>query len=153
MLGNHSGLSVLKELLPGWFIGAKSLGSLRLECCNSHVQTVWHHGRHVYLMSGSFAIFVVCKCHMPWYGCTIFFKSTDQIPKSHNAPVPYLTIHHFGTEMCTFLFQCCALWDMGQVGCGICEIGLFILSHKQIEIIEVWGSILCISEQGHHWFR
>ena len=46
----------------------------------------------------------------------------DQIHNSHNAPVPYSTIHHFGTEMCTFLFQSGALWDMGQVHCGICEI-------------------------------
>ena len=45
----------------------------------------------------------------------------DQIPKSENAPVPYLPMHHFGTEMCTFLFQsewCIvgyvidALWDL-----------------------------------------
>ena len=49
----------------------------------------------------------------------------DQSHKSHNAPVPYPTKDHFGTEMYTFMFHCHALWDMGQVHCGICEIGLF----------------------------
>ena len=39
----------------------------------------------------------------------------DQSHKSHNAPVPYPTIHHLGTEMGTFLFQNGVLWDMGQV--------------------------------------
>ena len=32
--------------------------------------------------------------------------------KSHSAPVPYPTMHHFVTEMCTFLLQNGALWDM-----------------------------------------
>ena len=40
----------------------------------------------------------------------------------HNAPVPYLIIHHIGTEMRTLLFQSGALGDMGQVHCEICEI-------------------------------
>ena len=35
---------------------------------------------------------------------------------------PYPTMHHIGTEMFTFLFQCGLLWDMGQVHCGICQI-------------------------------
>ena len=43
--------------------------------------------------------------------------------KSHSAPVSYPKMHHIETEMCTFLFQSDALWDMGQVHCGICEIG------------------------------
>ena len=33
-------------------------------------------------------------------------------------------MHHFETEMHTFLFQCGVLWYMGQVHCGICETGL-----------------------------
>ena len=44
--------------------------------------------------------------------------------QSNNAPVPHLTIHHFGTEMGPFLFQSGVLWDIGQVHCGICEMGL-----------------------------
>ena len=43
----------------------------------------------------------------------------DQSHKSHNAPVPYPTIQHFGTEMCTFPFQCSALWDMGHAQMGL----------------------------------
>ena len=50
-----------------------------------------------------------------------------QSHKSHNANVPYPTIHHFETEMCTFLFQSGALWDMRLV-CGFvnmdCEASL-----------------------------
>ena len=37
-----------------------------------------------------------------------------QIP--HNAP--------FVTEMCTFLLQNDALWDMGPMHCGVCATGL-----------------------------
>ena len=47
-----------------------------------------------------------------------------QSNKSHNAYVPYPTIHHFGAEMRTFLFQSGVLWDMAQVHCGVCEVGL-----------------------------
>ena len=47
-----------------------------------------------------------------------------QLHKSHNSPAPFPTIHHFGTEMCTFLFQYGVLWDMGEVHCYVCEIGL-----------------------------
>ena len=39
----------------------------------------------------------------------------DQSIKFHHAPVPYPTVHHFGTEMCTFLSQSGVLWDMEQV--------------------------------------
>ena len=45
--------------------------------------------------------------------------------KSHNASDEYTTMHHFVTEMCTFLLQNGALWDMGLVHCGICATGLF----------------------------
>ena len=32
--------------------------------------------------------------------------------KSQNAPISYPTMHHFVTEMCTFLLQNGALWDI-----------------------------------------
>ena len=48
----------------------------------------------------------------------------DQSKKSHNAPVPYLTIHQTGIEMHTFLFQSGVLWDMGQMPFGICDTPL-----------------------------
>ena len=38
--------------------------------------------------------------------------------KPHNAPVPYLAMHHFGTEIWTFLFQSDMIWDMLLVHCG-----------------------------------
>ena len=40
----------------------------------------------------------------------------NQSHKSHNAPVPYPTMHHFVTEMCT-----CVHFLMH---CGICKMGL-----------------------------
>ena len=36
-------------------------------------------------------------------------------------------MHHFVTEMCTFLFQNGVLWDIRLMHFGICEIGWFIL--------------------------
>ena len=60
-------------------------------------------------------------------GCSIF---NNWPHKFHNAPVPYPTMHHFGTEMCAFLFQNGVLWDMGQVYSRICEIGLLTLKFK-----------------------
>ena len=45
----------------------------------------------------------------------------DKSHKSHNAPVLKRKMHHIGT----LLFQHGVLWDMGQVYCGIYEIGLF----------------------------
>ena len=54
-------------------------------------------------------------------------------PKSH---VPYPTIHHFGTEMYTFLFQSGVLWDMGQVYYGICVISLLnVIFFKNSDMI------------------
>ena len=44
--------------------------------------------------------------------------------KSHNALDKYPTMQHFVTEMCTFLLQNVALWDMAQMHSGICEMGL-----------------------------
>ena len=43
---------------------------------------------------------------------------------SHNAPVLYPTMYHYRRENCTLLLYGNALWDVGQVHCGICEIGL-----------------------------
>ena len=48
----------------------------------------------------------------------------DLLHKSHNAPVPYPTMHHFVTEMYTFLLQNGALCDIQLMHCGICEMDL-----------------------------
>ena len=41
---------------------------------------------------------------------------------SHHGHLPYFTIHHFGTELCTRLFQIDAWCDIGNVHCGIWEL-------------------------------
>ena len=54
----------------------------------------------------------------------------DPLHKSVDAPVPYPTMHHFATEMCTFLYMCTfllqngALWDITLMRCGIYEMDL-----------------------------
>ena len=48
---------------------------------------------------------------------------TDPFHQSQNASEKYPTMHHFVTEMCTFLLQNVALWDMGLLHCGIYELG------------------------------
>ena len=40
------------------------------------------------------------------------WSTVNQSQKSHNAPVLYPTMRHFATEMCSFPFQNCALWDV-----------------------------------------
>ena len=40
-------------------------------------------------------------------------KCVQQMNPSHNVSVSYPTMHHFVTEMCTFLLQNGALWDNG----------------------------------------
>ena len=64
-----------------------------------------------------------------WFNTTrvdIFSGAIDLIHKSHNAPVPYPTMHHFVTEMCAciFLLQNGALWDIFLLHGEICEMGL-----------------------------
>ena len=48
----------------------------------------------------------------------------DTSQNSHNASDKYPTMHHFVTEMCTFLLQNDALWDVGLMHCGICVTSL-----------------------------
>ena len=67
-----------------------------------------------------------------WYGAVIAISAksnnviikklptTDPCHKSHNALDKYPTLHHFVAEMCTFLLQNGAPWDMVLVHCGIC---------------------------------
>ena len=56
-------------------------------------------------------------------------RSISWIPQyirqiSHNAPLCNRNVH-ISVHMCTFLLQSGALWDMGLVHCGICEMDLF----------------------------
>ena len=42
-----------------------------------------------------------------------FGMKETSLKKSNNALVPRPTIHHSGTEMCTFLFETGVFWDIG----------------------------------------
>ena len=49
----------------------------------------------------------------------------DPIHQSHNVSEKHPRMHHFVTEMCTYLLQNVAFWDMGLLHCGIYELGQF----------------------------
>ena len=78
------------------------------------------------------------------------FVSIDLIRKSHNASVPYPTMHYFLTEMCTFLLQ-------NGVLCDICLIlwnGSVLFNNREIHPIgnislQFWFELLV----GRHWSR
>ena len=73
---------------------------------------------------------IVVKVAPPHFACMPVssfhtLDAIDRLRKSHNAPVPYPTVHHFVTEMCAhFCYKNDALWDIGLMHCGICEMGL-----------------------------
>ena len=81
-------------------------------------------------------------------------QEIKQPNNSHNAPAPYPTMHHFATEkytlhhcvieICTFLLQNGALWDMGLGHCGICEISLFTDSLSHNKFIITWTQLIQI---------
>ena len=50
----------------------------------------------------------------------------DPSHKSQGTLNKYPTMHHFVTEMCTFLLQNGASWAVGLVYCGICETNVVI---------------------------
>ena len=87
----------------------------------------------------------VCK-HV--YGQS-FLTSKDLINhfrKSHTTLVPYPTIYHIGTEICTFLFQSGVLWIMGQLHLGICEIAL---SYGSLHLW--WIGIVVVLVTDYNW--
>ena len=43
-------------------------------------------------------------------------------------------MNHFVTEMCTFLLQNGALWNICLMHCGICEMGIFKKTHFKISM-------------------
>ena len=88
-------------------------------------------------------------CNVPNHKKT---QQSDLIHKSHNAPVPYPTVHHFVTEMCTFLLQNGTLWDICLMHCGICEMGLLQTmcntwgsAVRQTKLIQVQSNINVVS--------
>ena len=52
------------------------------------------------------------------------WTGTELIHKSHDAPVPYPTMHLSEQKCAYFCVLNGALWDMAQVNSGICEIAL-----------------------------
>ena len=71
-------------------------------------------------------------------------QSDGPIIKSHNAPVQYHTIHHSEQNVLISVLNV-ALWDIGQVHCGICEIGLLFgqLLLAYLKKIGIWNLIAC----------
>ena len=68
----------------------------------------------------------VRKDHGPLSKCEAFVCVNNLLIENRSVShsrASYPTIHHFGTEVCTFLFQSGVLWDIGQVHCGICDTG------------------------------
>ena len=63
---------------------------------------------------------------------------TDNFNKSHNAHVPYHTIHHWEQKCAHFCSECYMLWDMGNVQCEICEI--VQLSQNKIKCNSIMAS-------------
>ena len=49
----------------------------------------------------------------------------------------YTTMHHFVTEMCTFLLQNGALWDVILVHCGICATSLLQSIPSAVQLQEI----------------
>ena len=66
----------------------------------------------------------MCTCLNTVFNTPQWCKTINLSHKSHNALVLYPTMHHFVTEMCTFLLQNGALWDICLMHCGIREISL-----------------------------
>ena len=67
--------------------------------------------------------------------CCLLFMSIAKIDlehKSHNTPITYPTMHYFVTEMCTFLLQKGASWDICLVHCAICNMGLLKIGNTYI---------------------
>ena len=69
----------------------------------------------------------------------------DQSDKFHNENVPYLTVYHFVTEMCTFLFECGVLWDVDQYGIWIrCIVEFVRLVYWDIAVMRCELIVRCI---------
>ena len=74
--------------------------------------TIWYLYRLYILHIQFFHFATVIYVYLP---ISFRFASQDMLPKSHNAPVPYPTMHHFVTEMCTYVHISVTKWCI--VGC------------------------------------
>ena len=82
---------------------------------------------------------------MVHYSSTKFnILTIDSSHKPHNALDRYPTMYHFVTEMCTFLLQNGASWDMGLMHFGICAVSLLNLSfHSKSLAPHVCVALFC----------
>ena len=69
---------------------------------------------------------------------------TDNFNKSHNAHVPYHTIHHWEQKCAHFCSECYMLWDMGNVQCEICDIVQLSQNKIKCNSIMVSPGLICI---------
>ena len=86
-----------------------------------------------------------------WFHVPVSLKFNRPSHKSQNAPVPYTTMQHFVTEMCTCtsLLQNDTLWDICPLQlCGICEMGLLTIEKSKWWFISVTMAECCCS-----WWR
>ena len=74
----------------------------------------------------------------------------DPSHKSHNTLQKYPIMHHFVTEMCTFLLQVSwCIVGYGTVHCGICTSLLVVLSCHKYTLC-ILGP-LCLESVGYRW--
>ena len=83
-----------------------------------------------------------------FYSCGQNVEPKDQSHKSHNAPIPSTTMHHFETEMCTrmctFSVTKCVLWYICLMHCGICQMGLLSDQLDRIYLVHSNGYTLVL---------
>ena len=75
----------------------------------------------------------------------------DLLPKSHHAPVPYITMRHVVIEMCSCLLLNGAFWDICLMHCEICEMEMEILNDAQQNRLHILWNILQYSENSSRW--
>ena len=121
--------------------------------CNVHVFLVsWHH---IVSIVNSVA-YILNEAISRIWTCTNFEWGTGLLPcaiaidlfhKSHNARVPYPTMHQFVKEM-HFLLQNCTLWDICLILCVIFVVGL----KKPLKIIDSkWRRHFPEGRSLNHW--
>ena len=89
-------------------------------CDGNHICTVTSKDT-TYRNAGVMWNLVALCDHWSW---AAYKYSWDLSHKAHGALHKYPTMHHFMTEICTFLLWNGALWDMGLMHSGICATGL-----------------------------
>ena len=97
---------------------------LKCKCDEGYVHVQW-----MYLSPGFYS-YISAFLNMLWIPSWSMWLIIDLLHKCHNASVPYATMHHFVTEMCTHVHisvtkRCIvgylsnALWDLwGLIGTG-----------------------------------